>query len=566
MFKKASEVRLQQRLSGADRKKLRRSLQERFPALRDADLDLLLPAKAPSMLPALELKGGEVSRYILGGADLMLPGVRVPPEGLPSFTEGEPWAVRVPDNNYPIAVGTTMLSSGDATRTSMRGKALHVIHYYGDTLWEHAEGRYVPNDGFQDGIVVEDPARAAPPPDLPAGSGDGNGHVKDQQEDDKQPPEKGTPDPEVAGGVTRLSIDEETHGEPDEEKNVWSPALGAAAPLSAADMDQLLEDCLLRVLRTSVKDKDLPLASSTLWSSHILPARPSGVVLDIKKSSHKKLSKWLQAEAARGLLVCKEDRHRKEVMVIAVNRGHEDYRAFKLPEATSSSEQAQTAGPTDDGPVKERGNAAGIAEVEVVEVWKVTSHVAPIVEAVGADLARYYTAAEAAAVAAAYVEQEKLQSGADPAMVVLDAPLCDALLKGAVKKGTAYPTELHRRDVAAAFVARMQAHHRVSRGSESVVRRGQLHSVHILVERRQGNKKVTKVSGVESFLVDPHALASELQKKFASSTSVSELPGKKDQFEVQVQGGVLEDLGKYLVEHYGIPKKHIEILDKTRRV
>jgi translation initiation factor 2D len=44
------------------------------------------------------------------------------------------------------------------------------------------------------------------------------------------------------------------------------------------------------------------------------------------------------------------------------------------------------------------------------------------------------------------------------------------------------------------------------------------------------------------------------------------LAGKKGQSEVLVQGGVLEDLGKHLVQHYGIPKKLIEILDKTKKV
>lgn len=37
-------------------------------------------------------------------------------------------------------------------------------------------------------------------------------------------------------------------------------------------------------------------------SSHILPCRPSGVTLDIKKSSYKKLSKWLQSKSTTGLV------------------------------------------------------------------------------------------------------------------------------------------------------------------------------------------------------------------------------------------------------------------------
>ncbi|PRQ22345.1 putative SUI1 domain-containing protein [Rosa chinensis] len=39
---------------------------------------------------------------------------------------------------------------------------------------------------------------------------------------------------------------------------------------------------------------------------------------------------------------------------------------------------------------------------------------------------------------------------------------------------------------------------------------------------------------------------------------------KKGQ-EVLVQGGVIENLAKHLIEQYGIPKRYIEVLDKTRR-
>lgn len=47
MFKKkaAAEVKSQQRLSGADRKKLRRTLRDRFSNASDAHFDSLLPPK-----------------------------------------------------------------------------------------------------------------------------------------------------------------------------------------------------------------------------------------------------------------------------------------------------------------------------------------------------------------------------------------------------------------------------------------------------------------------------------------------------------------------------------------
>lgn len=66
--------------------------------------------KVPDLLPAFMLKGGEVSRYVLGGADLMFPGIYIPPEGLPSFSAGEPWSVKVPGNPAPIAVSNITTS------------------------------------------------------------------------------------------------------------------------------------------------------------------------------------------------------------------------------------------------------------------------------------------------------------------------------------------------------------------------------------------------------------------------------------------------------------------------
>ena len=45
MFKKVVEAKSLQRLSGADRKKLRRTAKERFPNASDADIDAILPPK-----------------------------------------------------------------------------------------------------------------------------------------------------------------------------------------------------------------------------------------------------------------------------------------------------------------------------------------------------------------------------------------------------------------------------------------------------------------------------------------------------------------------------------------
>ncbi|KAL9432289.1 hypothetical protein AB3S75_027332 [Citrus x aurantiifolia] len=608
MFKKAVEAKSHQRLSGADRKKLKRTLRDRFPRASDADIDALLPPKTeitvskfqnrvlvysveggfpvffdvdgrgtdifptvfalwkvPELLPCFMLKGGEVSRFVIGGADLMFPGISIPADGLPSFLSGELWAVKVPGNPAPIAVGSTTMSSTEALKAGLRGKALRITHYYRDLLWGSVEGHSVPNAGFLEDVVVEDPAflSTSQVSDSCEGAADSSNDQKNGEEgiidadnaNSEPNSTSATQDDfdgniveQVAADVGDLKLTENVDaGETNEEHHV----------LTTEDVDAYLDKCLLQALHTTVKDKDLPMPGSTLWSNHILPCRPSGITLDIKKSSHKKLSKWLQAKSSAGLISVKEDKYKKESMLFSVNCGHPDYLSFK-PEKRPAEKASQAV----DHAASDNIQPAKI--LEVTEVYKPSVHVNPIFASVGADTGRLYTFSEACDVVFNYIEKENLVKSTAKSIVVLDPTLCDALFKGAIKKGTTYPTEIHKKDLGSKFVNRMQAHHVVSRGSQSVVRKGALKTIQIVTERRQGNKKMTKLSGLETFLMDPEALASELQKKFACSTTVAELPGKKGQ-EVLIQGGVIADVAKHLVEQFGIPKGYIEVLDKTAR-
>ncbi|MED6217773.1 hypothetical protein PIB30_020744 [Stylosanthes scabra] len=610
MFKKALEAKSHQRLSGADRKKLRRTVKDKFPRVSDSDLDALLPPKAEitvakfpnrvlvygveggfpiffdvdgrgseifptvyalwtvtNLLPAFMLKGGEVSRFVIGGADLMFPGISVPPEGLPSFGAGEPWAVKVPGNPAPIAVGSTTMSSTEALKAGLRGKALRITHYYRDLLWESAEDCYVPNAGFFEDAVFEDPASLSPPQnsdsteDACETSNDQENNIKNSEEqavdaDELQADSSAaltTPNAdenetanEITAGVSELKLPDSGSGNDLNEQH----------NLSTEEIDLLLDKCLLQALHTTVKDKDLPLPGSTLWSNHVLPCRPSGVTLDIKKSSYKKLSKWLQAKSSSGLISAKEDKYKKEVMLLSINRSHADYTSFK-PEKRHVEKNDQPS-------VQSAKETCSSKTLEVAEIYKPSVHVNPIFSSVGADTGKLFSASEASEIVFKYIEKENLVKPTNKSMVVLDVVLCDALFKGAIKKGSTYPTEVHKKDIGPTFVSRMQPHHVVTRGNESVVRKGALKTIQLVTERRQGNKKVTKLSGMETFLIDAEALASELQKKFACSTTVGELPGKKGQ-EVLVQGGVIDDLAKHLIEQYGVPKRYIEVLDKTKK-
>ncbi|CAI5479869.1 unnamed protein product [Closterium sp. Yama58-4] len=100
--------------------------------------------------------------------------------------------------------------------------------------------------------------------------------------------------------------------------------------------------------------------------------------------------------------------------------------------------------------------------------------------------------------ALSYISLHSLFKPSDPSLVILDAMLCNALYKG-------------------------------------------------------GSRKMMRVTGTEAYLVEADPLAAELQKNFASSTTVAQVRGKRGQNEVFIQGRFLDKLSQLRVDSHGIP-------------
>ena len=89
--------------------------------------------------------------------------------------------------------------------------------------------------------------------------------------------------------------------------------------------------------------------------------------------------------------------------------------------------------------------------------------------------------------------------------------------------------------------------------------------VAVVIEKRTGTKTVTKVGNVEAFGINPDLLATDLQKKCASSTSVGQLMGgKPGMMEVLVQGDQREVVEKEMGRR-GVDRRWIEVVDKTKK-
>ena len=70
--------------------------------------------KEPRLCPTLYI-ASNTSAFVIKGADLMLPGVLVPPSGL-DFKKGQAVSITVVGNPYPIGAGITNMDSATAKR------------------------------------------------------------------------------------------------------------------------------------------------------------------------------------------------------------------------------------------------------------------------------------------------------------------------------------------------------------------------------------------------------------------------------------------------------------------
>uniref|UniRef100_A0A7S3QT49 SUI1 domain-containing protein n=1 Tax=Dunaliella tertiolecta TaxID=3047 RepID=A0A7S3QT49_DUNTE len=322
-------------------------------------------------------------------------------------------------------------------------------------------------------------------------------------------------------------------------------------------MEELLEMTLLQALHKLIKDEDLPLGSSAMWNL-MLSARPFGSTLDVKRSKHKKLGAFFKAYGGKdGLLQLKEDKYSGDQVITGVNRGHELLREFRPYKASSMASRAEAA--ASPSPAGTAGTA-GSDELVVEEVFRPGRELKGVLDALSIPLDHLFTAVEAGDAAFAYVQKEQLTCPSDPGSIQLDVTLCDALFKGIIKKGELFPSHLPKAELRAAFLRRCHPQCRISRGDNVVVKKGSLPTVSINTEKRQGNKKVTRIVGVESFLIDPSALASDCARRFAAACTTNELPGKTSPGEeIIIQGDVKEKVPPFLMDKYKIPKKYIEV-------
>lgn len=579
MFKKPFVAQGQNLLSKKDLKALKTEALEAFPGLDEQTLDDLLPegqvkvvkldtrtllyasGDAPPAFFDVEGRGelfptlhtlwqypnmmleltihGPVSKFVLNGADLMLPGVLVPANGVAGFgtvTKGQRRCIKIDGNSYPIAVGRMLVNQSQMEK--LKGKGLEVLHVFKDTLWEYS-GKAQPNLGFtkkDDEVTACSDASwrpgAAPQTSAPA----------------EQTAGSESPAVEAPGAETPAGAETAPSGDAEGQKSAQTPAEWS--------QDELLDFCFLQAFKSSLTDeKALPIEASELYEKHMKPMRPEGTTLDVKKSSHKQIGKFLNTMRKAKVIDVVEKKG--VISVSKVDFGHKWFK--ELGERFSSLAIV----PSDRG-AKTAEGSDGKPAPKITTMWKPSHYLESLFKAAGKSKTDLFLWEDARAVLSTHIEKQGLAIKSDQgeASIKLDDDLLAALYKtaGGEKKNAVYPEAVALEELEDKMQDRMQEHTTIDvHGIGANTRKGPPVKLEVSLSRK-GAHNVTRICNLEAFGLDATAMGEELKKKLNCTVFIEDMPGKntKDKM-LQLQGHVDRELGEYLLDRYGITKSFMAV-------
>uniref|UniRef100_A0A8C4L7Z3 Eukaryotic translation initiation factor 2D n=1 Tax=Equus asinus TaxID=9793 RepID=A0A8C4L7Z3_EQUAS len=455
MFAKAFRVKSNTAIKGSDRRKLRADVTAAFPALGTDQVSELVPGKEEfNTVKLYAHRGDAVTVYVsggnpilfeleknlyptvytlwsypdllptfttwplvleklVGGADLMLPGLVVPPAGLPQVQRGDLCAIALVGNRAPVAIGVAAMSTAEMLTSGLKGRGFSVLHTYQDHL------------------------------------------------------------------------------------------------------------C------------------------------PEGRQLDIKKSSYRKLSKFLQQMQQEHIIQVKELSKGVE-SIVAVDWKHPRITSFVIPEPSPTSQTIQ-----------EGSREQPYHPPDIKSLYCVPASMTLLFQESGHKKGSILEGAEVRAIIISYAKKNDLVDADNKNLVKLDPVLCDCILE---KNEQHTVMKLPWDSLLTRCLEKLQPAYQVTfPGQEPIVKKGKICPIDITLAQRASNKKVTVVRNLEAYGLDPCLVAAILQQRCQASTTVTPAPGAKDSLQVQIQGNQVHHLSWLLLEEYQLPRKYVQGLEKAPR-
>lgn len=517
------------------------------------------------------------------GADLMVPGVFDPlPENCPAGTVVAIHTVQSP--TVPMAVGVTLTNCSEITE-NQTGKAAYIVNVVGDTLLEGYRGnKKIPTkldlsmpssigesdqDGESTAPVEGDIQEAEVKAATSEAKEEQGGEQLVEESADKlaelllEQEEEEDDDESESNKELESAVSESVKEHPNNE--AVSTNVGEADPedleacseekkaelsneplFTTEEIDGLFYRALLQVLRKAIDTPlELPIPGSLFLSQQLLPNLAyQDVQVNMKATSYKKAQKFFKAMEKKKLLKCRERNGEIVVQSVAGKDTPEvrDFTIYKVKKTKSTGSQQPSASKSSSGKMIAR------------EYWKPRSVSAPLFREHNLQETKFHSTDTLKKLLSTHVEKHGLGSGKN---VQLDDILASAL-------STTKQKPLSREDLLPSLQKNCTLNHTITPPGEEEPKltKGPIPKVQVLIERRGGNKIVTRISNVEPFHINPVTLAEELRVHCAGSTSTSPIREGSDLKEVMVQGPQQKAVIK-LLEEKGLRSNWVATTDKT---
>ncbi|XP_015759669.1 PREDICTED: eukaryotic translation initiation factor 2D-like [Acropora digitifera] len=565
MFLKNFRVKSNTAIRGSDRRKLRSDISKAFPGLSQNDLQELIPNKEEiTVMKVLTHSGHNIPVYFLNGepmffemdrqvipsvytlwkfpeillsfttwpvvfdkfkrgADLMLPGVVLPSNGLSSFGQfekGTICSVCLKGNRYwHLFIGLTLyFLTNCKTFESPHQVNVPFCRAQGSKTplpqLAELEDQFVVDEGPS--VNADEENNALKNSETDHGEESSTEACEERNVDFPEEQNDNDPNPQEYATSTAHEKDET----PLVEETISEE--GANCQESQLDnMDDLLEYCFFCSL-LRMKKVEFPVLTGTFFRSYLLPCRPEGKTVDIKKSSYKKLSKFLHCMQERGLIMVQEASKGVD-HITAIAWDHPELKEFKLNRplletVTTSPPQYATSSSGQAYQVRfyfsqHRGCVSTlVSHICVDQICFL------FINSKGSVL----SPADVRLVVTNYVKSHELMSAESKRMVTLDPTLTKMLINKNEDVEILAWDQLFER----VFSKMNKCHQITFQGQDPVIRKGKIEAIEIKVEQRTGNKKVTLIRNLESYGIEPQEFAHKIQIKAACSTAVTQLPGK----------------------------------------
>ncbi|CAH0397234.1 unnamed protein product [Chilo suppressalis] len=504
--------------------------------------------KVPNLVPTLIIHTPVLPK-VAGGAPLYLPGV-VKSGTWPQWSRGAAMAACTQDNRAAGLVGRATLGRAEMALLAA-GICMDTIHVYGDQLCKDVKFNKIERPKLGPACYPgEDVTQLAT--DL--------SELSVRPPVEEWPPLGPRPAPPSVGAhqprVIEEPVPQESAAEDTQEPTVEDSTIMEEGDCETetedsqqipSDMDGLLTWCLLTFLKYGGKRAELPLKTNLLYKNHIMPLCPPDRTLDVKKSSYKKLGKFLEAMQQEGLVEVREIEKGVSALVsLHLTHPRVRHHAAPAPSPAPAAIPAPTAACDDYKPPR------------ITEVFCLTAAAMDLFP--GLKKGAVLNAADIRAGVETHARTHRLHC--DRALK-LD-PVLARIMRQNVGDTASWEEVMSkvRDSLTAATLVEEGDGAGMEGGGGSRLIKSRLPPITMQVATRAGNKKVTLVSNLEAFGFNLQPLSRACQQAAAAACTLTRSPGAKHD-QLLLQGDQTHFIAKLLIEKYGLPKKYVDGADKA---